>query len=204
MRRAARAGVPVPRVHDVSGPEIRMDRVGGPTMAGYLAEHPERSEFCGRVVADLDRTLDGTQSGGGALVHGDLHPGNVVMSKQGSVLIDWTNHQTGPRALDVALTWLVLDCFDPDEHALTLELAPLRARLLRSFSDAVDVVAAAAALLERHPPRRPRHDPCRARPRRPLRRRVRRELRCQVTRWAPPGGHGCPCVIHDDTAVGKR
>ncbi|MEP6852309.1 MAG: ester cyclase [bacterium] len=97
-------------------------------------------------MADLHCALDGTESAGGALVHGDPHPGNVVMSEKGPVLIDWTNHRTGPRALDVALTWLLLDCFDPDEPALTLQLAPLRAELLRSFSAAVDVVAAAAAL----------------------------------------------------------
>jgi hypothetical protein len=64
------------------------------------------------------------------------------------VLIDWTNHRTGPRALDVALTWLVLGCFDPDDDALRAQLAPLRAELLRSFLEAVDADAAAAALPE--------------------------------------------------------
>jgi len=35
----------------------------------------------------------------------------------------------GPRTLDVALTWLELYCFDPDDEALRVKIAPLR----RSF-----------------------------------------------------------------------
>jgi hypothetical protein len=48
----------------------------------------------------------------------------------------------------VALTWLVLDCFDPDDHALRIQPASLRVELLRSFLEAVDAHAAAAALPE--------------------------------------------------------
>jgi fructosamine-3-kinase len=78
-----------------------------------IVEHPEQAGPHGRLLADLHHGLDGTRSRGSALVHGNLHPGNVLMSADGPVLIDWTNHRTGLRALDVALTWLVLDCFDP-------------------------------------------------------------------------------------------
>ena len=148
MRRAAQAGVPVPQVHAVSNTAIRMDRVDGPTLAEQLAEHPEEAGAFGRLLADLHHALDRTRSRGSALVHGDLHPGNVLMSADGPVLIDWTNHRIGPRALDVALTWLVLDCFDPDDDALRAQLAPLRDELLRSFLEAVDADAAAAALPE--------------------------------------------------------
>ena len=81
-------------------------------------------------------------------MHGDLHPGNVLMSAGGPVLIDWTNHRIGPRALDVALTWLVLDCFDPDDESLRIQLASLRVEILRSFLEGVDASAAAAALPE--------------------------------------------------------
>lgn len=147
MRRAAQAGVAVPRVHAVCGADIRMDRVAGPTMAGHLAAHPEQAESCGRILADLHRALDLTESGAGAaLVHGDLHPLNVLMSPDGPVLIDWTNHRTGRRALDVALTWMVLQCFDPDDDAMRLQFASLRAALVRGFLGSVDVAAAAASL----------------------------------------------------------
>lgn len=146
MLRAAQAGVAVPKVHGVSGPAIRMDRIDGPTMAVLLAQHPEQARPFGRLLADLHHALDATCSADAALVHGDLHPGNVVMSPDGPVLIDWTNFRIGPRALDVALTWLVLESFDPDDDALRVQLAPLRRELLRSFLEAVDVPAAAAAL----------------------------------------------------------
>ncbi len=148
MRRAELAGVAVPRVHAVSGSALRMDRVDGPTMADRLAEHPKQAGPFGRLLADLHHGLDGTGSRGSALLHGDLHPGNVLMSADGPVLIDWTNHRIGPRALDVALTWLVLDCFDPDDDALRIQLASLRVEFLRSFLEAVDASAAAAALPE--------------------------------------------------------
>lgn len=148
MRRAAQAGLAVPRVHDVSGSAIRMDRVDGPTMADQLAEHPEQAGPSGHLLADLHHALDGTGSRGFAVVHGDLHPGNVVMSADGPVLIDWTNHRSGPRALDVALTWLLLDCFDPDDDALRIRLGSLRGEFLRSFLEAMDASAAAAALPE--------------------------------------------------------
>jgi hypothetical protein len=62
------------------------------------------------------------------------------------VLIDWTNHRPGPRALDVALTWLVLECFDPGDHVLGDQFAQMKVELLASFLTAVDAAAAAACL----------------------------------------------------------
>jgi aminoglycoside phosphotransferase (APT) family kinase protein len=89
-----------------------------------------------RALADLHRHLDATAvdgSAGAALVHGDLHPGNVVMSAAGPVIIDWTDHRIGPRSLDLAPTWLVLACFRPDDEKLQVRLAPTRAPLLNGF-----------------------------------------------------------------------
>ncbi|MEO8285728.1 MAG: phosphotransferase [Chloroflexota bacterium] len=45
---------------------------------------------------------------GGALCHGDLHPGNVLMSPDGPRIIDWENATTGSPLADVARTSLVL------------------------------------------------------------------------------------------------
>jgi len=148
MWRAAKAGVPVPTVYAVSGPTIRMERVDGPTLASYLAEHPKQVRPSAQVLATLHHALDGTFSAGASLLHGDLHPGNVVMGAGGPVLIDWTNHMTGLRALDVAMTWLVLYCFEPGDDQLLARLNPLRHELLGSFLESVDVAAAGAALVE--------------------------------------------------------
>lgn len=138
MRVAAAIGVPVPIVHDVAGPDIRMDRVDGPTLLRLLLSHPERADEGGAVLAGLHHSLDVTREAGHELVHGDLHPDNVIMTTGGPVLIDWTNHRRAPRAVDVALTWIVLSCFDPDDAAVTAGLTGLRPALLDAFLDGVD------------------------------------------------------------------
>ena len=37
-----------------------------------------------------------------ALLHGDVHPGNVIVHAGRPVLIDWGNSRVGPAALDLA------------------------------------------------------------------------------------------------------
>jgi serine/threonine protein kinase len=36
------------------------------------------------------------------LVHGDMHPGNVVVTPEGAAIIDWGNARSGPEMLDLA------------------------------------------------------------------------------------------------------
>lgn len=149
MRLAAAAGVRVPVVHSASGPDIRMDLVPGPTMLSDLVDHPDRAGDYGRVLADLHASLDQVRPRDGSalrLVHGDLHPGNVVLDERGPVLLDWTNHRFAYRALDLALSWLILACFVPDPADPRAPSDSVRSALLEGFLDAVDRSAAAAAL----------------------------------------------------------
>jgi aminoglycoside phosphotransferase (APT) family kinase protein len=149
MRAAAAAGVRVPRVHSAAGPDLVMDAVTGPTMLVDLLDHPDRAERYGGVLGDLHRDLDRVPSRSGAgLVHGDLHPGNVLMSADGAVLIDWTNSSWAHRSLDVAITWVVLACFGPADPALDAAIRPMRGPLLTGFLAAVDRTAAAGSLRE--------------------------------------------------------
>ena len=146
MRLAADAGVSVPVVHSANGPDIRMDLVPSPTMLSDLGGH-RAGPGTTVVLADLHASLDHVRPRAGSdlrLVHGDLHPGNVVLSEHGPVLLDWTNHRFGYRALDFALTWLVLACFAPDPTDEPPDA--VRAALLEGFLGAVDRSAAAAAL----------------------------------------------------------
>lgn len=45
---------------------------------------------------------------GNRLLHLDLHPDNVMLSRAGPVVIDWTNARVGDPAVDVALSWVIL------------------------------------------------------------------------------------------------
>lgn len=43
-----------------------------------------------------------------AVLHGDFHPGNVILTEDGPVLIDWIDATSGARAADIARTlWLL-------------------------------------------------------------------------------------------------
>jgi aminoglycoside phosphotransferase (APT) family kinase protein len=54
--------------------------------------------------------------GGDRLLHGDLHPGNVLMAGSGAVPIDWPDATRGPVAPDLVRTlWLLSAGAVPDE-----------------------------------------------------------------------------------------
>ena len=95
---------------------------------------PEMRDGLRRVIARAPRVAADTRVAalervntlptGDALVHGDFHPGNVVMTDAGPVVIDWLTAGIGPPAADVArtlflLTGTVLDDTIPrDRHEL--------------------------------------------------------------------------------------
>jgi uncharacterized protein (TIGR02172 family) len=51
---------------------------------------------------------------GNTLCHGDFHPGNIIMSTQGPVLIDWVDASQGDYHADVARTYLLYQLAEPD------------------------------------------------------------------------------------------
>ncbi|MET0249870.1 MAG: aminoglycoside phosphotransferase family protein [Sphingobium sp.] len=55
------------------------------------------------VCAYLDRLPQGN-----ALLHGDYHLGNIIMSAQGPVIIDWAKAATGAPAADLARTEMLM------------------------------------------------------------------------------------------------
>ena len=48
------------------------------------------------------------------LCHGDFHPGNIIMSTQGPVVIDWVDASQGDYHADVARTYLLFQVAEPD------------------------------------------------------------------------------------------
>jgi len=45
---------------------------------------------------------------GSAVLHGDYHPGNVLMAPEGPIAIDWVDAACGPASADIARTLLLL------------------------------------------------------------------------------------------------
>ena len=67
----------------------------------------------------------------GAIRHRDLHPGNVMLSPAGPVVIDWANSDVGRAEVDVALTALILAQVASVEGALAVPAGVV----LESFLD---------------------------------------------------------------------
>jgi tRNA A-37 threonylcarbamoyl transferase component Bud32 len=115
MRHAARHGYPVPRVLDVGPDALVLERIEGPTMIEQVEEQPATLGDNASVLARLHEQLHAIAAppslaavtGGGRLLHLDLHPANVILAATGPVVIDWTNARSGDPALDVALTWVI-------------------------------------------------------------------------------------------------
>ncbi len=156
MEHVRSAGYPVPVVHRVAPGEMVLERIPGPTMLEDLGRRPWRLRTHARTLADLHDRLHRIPSptdlrafpvAGGAVLHLDLHPANVILSPDGPVVIDWTNAARGEGAADVALTWIVLAVFESDETGFMKVVIPLfRKAFLRAFLAAADRGAAAAAL----------------------------------------------------------
>ena len=88
------------RAHGVSAtglPSTR-DQLASAISAAGLDEITTR-----RALSALDTMPDGDR-----LAHGDLHPGNVLLSERGPVLIDWADATRGEPLADAARTWLLL------------------------------------------------------------------------------------------------
>jgi tRNA A-37 threonylcarbamoyl transferase component Bud32 len=134
MRYVRERGYPAPRVIDVSGPDLTLERVDGPTMLADLRRRPWRFRSHALTLARLHRELhavpppDFLGGEGDAILHLDLHPANVMLARSGPVVIDWANAARGDAPLDVALTAVVL-AGAPVEPPLSW----LRDRFVRAF-----------------------------------------------------------------------
>ncbi len=142
-------GYPTPAVHDVDGRDLVLARVDGPTMVDDFLRHPGSIRAHIRTLAALhaqlhdipapDWLVDEPAGPGPAIVHLDLHPLNVLLTRDGPAVIDWTNAGRGPAGVDVALTWLLLRTGAPDDSRVARVAGrlgqPVIARLFRRAAD---------------------------------------------------------------------
>ena len=125
MRYVAERGYPVPAVHRADGRDLVMDRVDGPTMLEAMQAAPWKVLWYARRLARLQHKLaqipapdwlvaPGVDVGHAqSVLHLDLHPMNVIMSKRvGPTVIDWTNAAAGPAGFDAAITFVEMAAFE--------------------------------------------------------------------------------------------
>lgn len=96
---------------------------------GAVGSHQGHSVRCGASIDPLAR---------GAVLHGDLHPGNVVTGRDGPVLVDLELAGWGPRAFDAGPTAAMIRWYGRPESDAT------------TFDDAYGAPLAAAAREGRH------------------------------------------------------
>lgn len=81
-----------------------------------IFERPEvPAESRERLMRELSRLPAGDR-----LCHGDFHPGNILMTAEGPVVIDWPNVTAGDPAADFARTDLMLMMGEPPPGTPTL------------------------------------------------------------------------------------
>jgi aminoglycoside phosphotransferase (APT) family kinase protein len=155
MRYLAAAGYPVPAVYDAAGQDLVLERLDGPDMLADLGRKPWLVARHARTLADLHNRLhrisgppgwpvaagrDGTPLGAGtAVVHLDLHPANVMLTRRGPVVIDWVGARVGAPGADVAMAYLIMATADTDLIPVWLRpvIGSLRTAFLRRFLAAV-------------------------------------------------------------------
>lgn len=119
---------------------------GLPAQHEFLERHIRAARLPAHLEAAALRALARRQAGD-RLCHGDFHPGNVLWTPKGPVVIDWLTAVRGDAAADVARTLLLLEIGTlPPGMAFAAPLRRLAARIyLRSYVRAAAVTPAQVA-----------------------------------------------------------
>ncbi|MFE1876443.1 phosphotransferase [Streptomyces sp. NPDC059496] len=127
MTHLAACGYPVPRVYEITDTDMVLERLAGPTMLDVLAQRPWRVGSLGRELGRLHDRLHAVPApkrfgtaDGDRVLHLDLPPSNVILTRRGPVVIDWCNAGAGDPAADVAMTMVTVGSADVPGFAARL------------------------------------------------------------------------------------
>jgi Ser/Thr protein kinase RdoA (MazF antagonist) len=118
-----------------------IQRLDGPTLADAAMDGDLTAAEVGEIHADLHRRLQAIPAPSGTpglvVVHGDLHPLNVIVTAGGPVVIDWRNAEEGPPEFDIAMTAIIFAqvALDPSFAALSPLLREALAAYLANSID---------------------------------------------------------------------
>lgn len=144
MRHLDLAGFPVPRVYDADGSDLIMERLDGRDMLTDLSRRPWRARRHARTLADVHNRLHQIAAPpgwpqplgpGDKVLHLDLHPGNIMLTSRGPVVIDWSNRAAGPAGADVAMAYLIMASSEVDDLPALVRpvVSSIRAAVIRHF-----------------------------------------------------------------------
>jgi tRNA A-37 threonylcarbamoyl transferase component Bud32 len=156
MRWVARFGYPVPAVRDTDGADMVIQRLDGPTLADAALAGDLSATEVGEIHADLHRRLQAIPAPSGTpglvVVHGDLHPLNVIATADGPVVIDWRDAREDTAAFDVAMTAIIFAqvALDPAFAALSPLLREALTAYLANSIDPTPGLDAALAVRARN------------------------------------------------------
>ncbi len=117
MQYVGERGFPAPKLISQPDPSsIVMERLSGPTMLQDITAKPWLLPRHAKALAALHRQLGAIEapkswtqvSAGEGVCHLDMHPDNVKVTRNGLVVIDWSNASRGDAAFDAALTYVTL------------------------------------------------------------------------------------------------
>jgi hypothetical protein len=139
MRFLRDAGLAVPEVFDAGGTDLVMTRINGIDLLADLSRRPWRATRHAITLARMHDQLHEIpapdwlprpfgDSDRDRVMHLDLHPGNVMSTADGPMIIDWSNGAAGPPGADVAMASLIMAVSEVDDLRFPVRLVAERLR----------------------------------------------------------------------------
>lgn len=148
MQYLREAGLGVPQIYDADGTDLVMAKLDGVDLLSDLSRRPWRATRHAIMLARMHDRLHEVQAPswlkqpfgeGDRVLHLDLHPGNVMMTADGPMIIDWSNGAAGPPGADVAMASVIMSTSEVDDLGMPVRLIAerLRRRVIKKFESSV-------------------------------------------------------------------